>query len=259
MSLTFNEESLGTTRRVYIAKRGDAQFANVAWDGEAWREDRDAQPFGVLPSSDDWTILRCVGTDWQTRQPRRGTKEWERDEASGQWVKRSYQAGSRFALRVERVASTVEAWSAFLRRQEAHAEEFLVRGILAREPEDGLVGRGLRAQAGAWLAPHPVGRRVLALDFDSVEPRAWWPGRTRWPTVEEGAQLVRETLEALPGRFWSAACVYRWSASVGIPGYVDPSSRIDHGPARRRGPPTRPPNRRSSPTRSPPPATTRTR
>lgn len=200
--------------RAYLTPCGD-RWRFLVWDGAAWRDAADVRNTRDVPSSCVWIRLRVAD------EGARATKQW-RLGVDG-WTKEAEAPGFLFTPELVHVEDTPEAWAELFRVWADDAGAFLVRGLLAREPAGGLVRRAKVADKGAWLGPHPVGRRVLVLDFDGLDVAAlgWadWPGLVRWPTVGEGTELVRRTLRrALPGRFWGAGAAYRWSASTGVPG-----------------------------------------
>ena len=202
------------TARAYLTCTGGA-WRFMRWDGLAWREV--AAPGFTMDAPDgrSWLRLRCAD------EGARATKLWRLGPDGGD--KASEAPGFLFTAERVWVEDTAEAWAELFREWADDAGAFLVRGVLARDPEGELVRRAKVADKGAWLGPHPVGRRVAVLDFDGLDVAAlgWadWPGLVRWPTIDEGAELVRRTLRwALPGRFWGAAAAYRWSASTGVPG-----------------------------------------
>ena len=164
----------------------------------------------------EWLRLRCA------EHGKRAAKLWRRT-ANG-WKADSYDAGTWFRPEIVKVPDAVEAWADLFRDWTDDAESLLVRGVLAREPMgDGTVRRAMSTEKGAWLAPHPIGRRVVVFDFDKIDPTAlaWpdWPGFVRWPSREEAGDLVQRKINAaLPDAFHGAACAYRWSASPGVPG-----------------------------------------
>ena len=202
------------TARAYLTCTGGA-WRFMRWDGLAWREVAAPSFTMDAPGGCSWLRLRCAD------EGARATKLWRLGPDG--WDKASEAPGTWFTTERIWVEDTAEAWAELFREWADDAGAFLVRGVLAREPEGGLVRRAKVADKGAWLGPHPVGRRVAVLDFDGLDVAAlgWadWPGLVRWPTMDEGAELVRRTLRwALPGRFWGAAAAYRWSASTGVPG-----------------------------------------
>lgn len=180
------------------------------WDGLAWRP---ATGLGVQP---------CPGVnEWLRLRGGRCAKLW-RWSGSG-WAKEGERLATWFWPELVRVDDTAAAWAAAWQAWQGDSETMLVRGVPARWPTDnGRLRRPMKPEEGAWLGPHPVGRRVLVLDFDDVQAvKVWrdWPGETRWPTVDEAAELVRRVLRwALPGRFWGVAAAWRWSGSAGVPG-----------------------------------------
>ena len=203
-------------RRALLAFTGGA-WRFVQWDGAAWREASSPKFTVDAPDGRTWLRLRCAD------EGARATKLWALGPDG--WTKEAEAPGTWFALEAMWVEDRAEAWAELFRAWEGDAGAFLVRGVLARGVSFGaeLVRRAKVADKGAWLGPHPVGRRVLVLDFDGLDVAAlgWagWPGLERWPTVDEAAELVRRTVRwALPGRFWGAAAAYRWSASTGVPG-----------------------------------------
>jgi hypothetical protein len=182
------------------------------WDGERWAA-TDAPEFKVhVPETTEWLRLRCRS------RHHRATKLWTWDGEA--WSKTSEDLGLEFEVDEIWTEDTLEAWLALFENWR-EPSELLVRGILARRTV-GVIRRGMSAGVGAWLAPHPIGRRVIVCDFDGLEADVLvpgWPGSTRWPTPDEGAALVRAAINrALPARFWGAGAVYRWSASTGVPG-----------------------------------------
>ena len=211
-------------RRAYLTRAGGA-WRSLEWDGLAWREPAAAQSPMDCPDGRAWLRLRCAD------EGARATKLWTL--AADGWSKVPEAPGFLFVPETVWVEDTAEAWAECFRSWENDAGAFLVRGVVAsgssfgggliRGPRAELVRRAKVADKGAWLGPHPVGRRVIVLDFDGLDVAAlgWldWPGAVRWPTADEGAALVRRTLQrTLPGRFWGAAAAYRWSASTGVPG-----------------------------------------
>lgn len=203
-------------RRALLANTGGA-WRCVSWDGAAWRV-ASSPTFTVdAPDGRAWMRLRCAD------EGARATKRWTLGPDG--WTKDPEATGTWFDLEVVWVDDTAEAWAELFAEWADDAGAFLVRGVLARGASLGaeLVRRAKVADKGAWLGPHPAGRRVVVLDFDALDPAAvsWpdWPGLERLPTPEEAARFVRKALTAaLPGRFWGAAAAYRWSASTGVPG-----------------------------------------
>jgi len=211
-------ERLGTlpARRAYLTRSGGS-WRSLEWDGLAWREPPAARFTVDCPDGRAWLRLRCAD------EGARATKLWSL--AADGWAKVPEAPGFLFVPETVWVENTAEAWAALFREWENDAGAFLVRGVLATRSGFGgeLVRRAKVADKGAWLGPHPVGRRVIVLDYDGLDVAAlgWpdWPGLVRWPTADEGAALVRRTLQrTLPGRFWDASAAYRWSASTGVPG-----------------------------------------
>ena len=195
--------------RIYMVPAGD-RLVCLSWDGLAWRP---ATGLGVqqCPAGNEWLRLhggRCAKL-WR----------WSGDE----WTKEGESPATWFRPELVRVDDTAAAWAAAWRTWIDDSETMLVRGVQARAATaGGMVRRVLRPEDGAWLGPHPVGRRVLVLDLDELPAvKVWrdWPGEARWPTIDEAAELVRRALRwALTGRFWGVAAAFRWSASAGVPG-----------------------------------------
>ncbi len=184
------------------------------WTGETWAPSTEGE---LWPTPHTWEWLRL-----RRASPGQITKVFVRDEA-GAWAVDRQAPPVWYVPEVIAVADDVEAWAELLQEWEHDAESLLVRGVLVRNPDArGRMRRTLRGDE-AWIAPHPVGRRVLVFDFDKLDPAelklAAWPGDQRWPTVDEAAELVRAAIRVrLPKAFHGAACAYRWSSSAGVPG-----------------------------------------
>ena len=198
--------------RAYLTRTGGA-WRFVAWDGRAWLETAAPRWMMDAPDGRAWLRLRCVDG--------RATKLWRLGPDG--WDKAKEEPGGLFVAEALWVEDSAEAWAELFREWAGDAGAFLVRGVRARGFGEELVRRAKVADKGAVLGPHPVGRRVVVLDFDGLDVAAlgWpeWPGAVRWPNVDEATELVRRALQgALPGRFWGAAAAFRWSASTGFPG-----------------------------------------
>jgi hypothetical protein len=204
---------MGVRRAMLVSDRW------VEWNGEAWREV--GSPRFLAPTPDDRLWLRLVCHQG------RATKRWTFKADEVRWDKEGEAVGTWFDVEAVWVENTPSAWADLFARWDGNA--FLVRGVLARGASfDGEpIRRAKAADKGAWLGPHPLGRRVIICDFDHIDAKAVvedeygeeWCGNERWPTVEEATRLVRAVIKArLPGRFWGAGAAYRWSASTGVPG-----------------------------------------
>jgi len=149
-------------RRALLAFTGGA-WRFVQWDGAAWREASSPKFTVDAPDGRTWLRLRCAD------EGARATKLWTLGPAG--WTKEAEAPGTWFALEAVWVEDSAEAWAELFRAWEGDAGAFLVRGVLARGVSFGaeLVRRAKVADKGAWLGPHPVGRRVLVLDFDGLD------------------------------------------------------------------------------------------
>lgn len=183
------------------------------WNGERWAPTTEGELW-PMPRSWEWMRLRRASRGQITKvcTPIEG----------GAWTNEREPPPVWYTPEIITVADDVEAWAELLSEWEHDPAALLVRGILARNPTShGTIRRTLRGD-DAWIAPHPIGRRAIVLDFDKLEPAAVgfadWPGAKRWPTPDEGQRLVAMTVKArLPACFHGAAAAYRWSASAGVP------------------------------------------
>ena len=233
--MTSSPPDLGT-RRAYLV-----DGAWLEWVGSGEHSDKGGwvstqRPRFVLPGgpvdSDVWVRLRCADAGAHA------TKVWRCGE-DGAWrkVERAdgrHSAGEWFHAEPVWIRNEVSAWADAWRAWRDDMAAMLVRGILARGATwDEPIRRAKSASHGAYLAPHPVGRRAVVLDCDKVTPArvgvTSWPGAQRWPTQDECARFVRAYIRAtLPYEFRDAAAAWRWSASAGVPDTrpeTDPESR----------------------------------
>ena len=200
-----------------------------AWRGETWAPSTEGERWPV-PRSDQWVRLRRASRGAMTKVFMPTT--------AGAWEpkKKGTKPPFWYTPEIITVADDVEAWAELLREWEHDHSALLVRGVLARNPTEEGMQRTMRGTE-AYLAPHPVGRRVIVLDLDKIDPAdvgfADWPGAARWPTADEGQRLVKMTVKArLPACFDGAAAAYRWSASAGVPragnptGWARPSCHV---------------------------------
>ena len=192
-----------------------------AWQGETWAPATEGERWPVPPSW-QWLRLRCTPETRPDKPPTRAHKAFNWTDAG--WDKGAETPGGRFVPELVDVADDVEAWAEFFEAQALDRGAFMVRGVLARNPDHrGQTRRAKLDDKGAWIGEHPIGRRVMLLDVDDKLPVAevWpdWPGFERVPTEAELAELVRRTLRwALPEAFHNAACAVAFSASAGVPG-----------------------------------------
>lgn len=192
-----------------------------AWQGETWAPSTEGELWPVPPSW-QWLRLRCTPETNPDKPPTRAHKAFKWTDAG--WDKGPETPGWMFVPELVAIADDVDAWGEFFQAQALDRQAFMVRGVLACNPDRR--GRTRRAKLDALGAPigeHPIGRRVMLLDIDDKLPvrEVWpeWPGFDRVPTEAELAELVRRTLRwALPEAFHNAACAVAFSASAGVSG-----------------------------------------
>ena len=191
------------------------------WKGEAWAQSTEGERW-PSPASTAWLRLRCTPQTKRGKPPTRAHKAFHWTGEG--WTKEGEVPGWRFTPEEVAIGDDVDDWADFLEAASDDRHAFIVRGVMARNPDRrGRVRRAKRDDNGAWIGEHPIGRRVMLLDVDDKLPVAevWpeWPGFHRVPTEDEIATLVRRTLRwALPVAFHDAACAVQLSASCGIPG-----------------------------------------
>jgi len=187
------------------------------WIGDRWSDEvPEAQQWrGVaMPADDLWWALVPVEAGKVV------TKVWRHDGHA--WSLDKMPPSCWYVPALAAIPNTVSGWVDAFRRWPS--DRLLVRGVISRGGHVGGLMRRMsqvKPEDGAWLAPHPVGRRVVIFDFDGIPADVLlpsWPGATRWPERGECDALIRQVLRCvLPGSMDGAACAYRWSASTGVP------------------------------------------
>lgn len=194
----------------------------VRWVGSRWvDDDTDVVPRHEIPDADrTWFGVRPLAPWGRACKVFSGV-ELVRGYALGMWI------GADVFEAKPGVRGLADLWGRIVRDRRV----CLVRGIPARAPvqipEDearGLDrGVGVRkasaAVSGAFLAPHPIGRRAIILDLDERPAPAWAP-QGRAPTPDEARALVRYVADHYLPRAWQGATVaYRWTSKAGLRGW----------------------------------------